>query len=639
MDFLTSQRRGRALLVLLCLVLSFFGCSDEPPTERSDVSGLAAAEAWLFRAADGKLVVGASAEPPPCGSVLVGTVEAPGTAARTTTRADGYFKLENIPVRQGVLRAVSQDGAVAADVPVTLVSDVTVRLGQPPITREQAIASLRATLERTHDLETLLIMGAQNPFPASVVAAPAMGDAEARPAPGQAITLGAAQQWFFFVDPYSDMLMQHPVIYALVDALSGQVTLHEAATSAPLINGFSFYYRNGDRNLVSPDLVSAPTKPAAEGPRVGTTSQGLSVERAPEGPRPSPRGHLLGCSKSTSYAFIVNGGDEVALANSASAFRDMLIKTRGVAPENIVQFDPLHNALTILSDIPKALAALKAKLTPCDTLWLYVVAHGYKGSAGFNLITDSGNFYKLYQDWEAQAFMAQQIDLSDVRACHLYAVFDTCFSGNWIAPLSAQLAPKTGLEAVVVTSTDTAHGAHISKTLGLGLPQTVFTRYLLDGLADASTSDAPAPLDVGFDLAMSTIRRRSNEDKTLPTYTGLWYSRALSSNPQVWVRPRASGETCEGVTVGGPGVQPPDAGGEPKLAVKLDYALGSYPAGEVIVLDRVTGGRVSEIDEGCDGRHLHAEDMRVGVVIDGASGPHPDLAPSGCGYGRIVSVP
>lgn len=63
-----------------------------------------------------------------------------------------------------------------------------------------------------------------------------------------------------------------------------------------------------------------------------------------------------------------------------------------------------------------------------------------------------------------------------------------------------------------------------------------------------------------------------------------------------------------------------------------------FPAGSVVPLENIEGGKVVEGHPGCgDGDpHLHAEGE--GIVADGI-GPFPDPNPGGCGYGTIVEVP
>jgi hypothetical protein len=68
-------------------------------------------------------------------------------------------------------------------------------------------------------------------------------------------------------------------------------------------------------------------------------------------------------------------------------------------------------------------------------------------------------------------------------------------------------------------------------------------------------------------------------------------------------------------------------------AVVLSSTLGSYPAGSITTLDRVTGGHLGNPESGCSSVHLHGT-----IFIDG-TGPYADPQPSGCGQGPIVQVP
>ncbi|OGA19280.1 MAG: hypothetical protein A3H32_04000 [Betaproteobacteria bacterium RIFCSPLOWO2_02_FULL_63_19] len=68
-------------------------------------------------------------------------------------------------------------------------------------------------------------------------------------------------------------------------------------------------------------------------------------------------------------------------------------------------------------------------------------------------------------------------------------------------------------------------------------------------------------------------------------------------------------------------------------AVQLGSPLGTFPAGSVIALSRIGGGRTAGQDNGCSGMHLHGD----AISIDGA-GAYPDPAPHNCGYGLVITV-
>ncbi|MBX3273646.1 MAG: hypothetical protein KF729_25505 [Sandaracinaceae bacterium] len=69
-------------------------------------------------------------------------------------------------------------------------------------------------------------------------------------------------------------------------------------------------------------------------------------------------------------------------------------------------------------------------------------------------------------------------------------------------------------------------------------------------------------------------------------------------------------------------------------AVTLDYAHGAYEAGTVVRMTCVFDGVVSDVEPGCDGRHLHG----AAVVIKDAPAT-PDRAPMNCGHGRVAERP
>jgi hypothetical protein len=66
-------------------------------------------------------------------------------------------------------------------------------------------------------------------------------------------------------------------------------------------------------------------------------------------------------------------------------------------------------------------------------------------------------------------------------------------------------------------------------------------------------------------------------------------------------------------------------------AVTLDYDHGPHPAGTVVHLACITGGRVSGMEAGCDGPHLHGDPIMIRT-----DGTFPDTAPMSCGHGRVA---
>lgn len=71
-------------------------------------------------------------------------------------------------------------------------------------------------------------------------------------------------------------------------------------------------------------------------------------------------------------------------------------------------------------------------------------------------------------------------------------------------------------------------------------------------------------------------------------------------------------------------------------ALKLDAATGGFGAGTVIPLANITGAsRVAAHVPICSVEHVHESVPGAGIRIQG-SGPFPDPAPGGCGYGEVV---
>ena len=93
----------------------------------------------------------------------------------------------------------------------------------------------------------------------------------------------------------------------------------------------------------------------------------------------------------------------------------------------------------------------------------------------------------------------------------------------------------------------------------------------------------------------------------------LWETGSDSTVPISQSKPRAAAATVE--------------------AVQLDVAVGLYPAGSIVPLTRIRGTRIGNPESGCDSRHLHG-----GPAYFDNVGPYSDPNPSGCGYGKVVSV-
>jgi hypothetical protein len=371
-----------------------------------------------------------------------------------------------------------------------------------------------------------------------------------------------------------------------------------------VLNGVGFYADHGTY-ASSPDLVQLPTS-LADTPPVDTDLAATAQLAA----------HVPGCTNGKTYALLIKGGTEVSMGTSFDDFAEMLTDVQGADPMDIEKV--VAPTADPVGQIRSKLNAIKAKLTACDTLWVYIIAHGYSGDAAVADFTVENTGYKFWRDGSTVTFGPNDLDLRDARACHIYVVVDSCYSGNWIdAPngnLKSQLLPKTGLEALIFTSADRHHTANLRFVLHL--PGAVFTDYFVEGMEDASdlNNDLPADPLAGFDKAKGDM-----DFDSAPTITGTYAKRGLASMPQVWQRPRQPGETCAG----------------PVTGVVLGTMLSpTLTAGSFVTLDRVTNCIIaSGHGLACEEPHLHAASP-AGIMIDG-TGPFADPDPTACGYGLV----
>jgi hypothetical protein len=585
--------RVRAVAVFLPLLLA--ACGGGSTQAALVLTGLGSIEGIIVSDPGGHRFGAA----PGAAGVEVTVIGGPGPLM---TDAQGAFRFDGLPAGSHVLRIGPAAGPFT-DIAVTVVGDAVIDLTPPAVDRAAAAAAVLAALSVDHLPDTIALLSPLHPLPEGVAVGPGMGDKNGNEDPALGFYVPAGRHWFFFADPYSDTFFQHPTYFVTVDAATGDVVVR-SSTAWPVLNGVGFY-ADHSASLASPDLVQAPTNLVDEPPTdaVLTGTARLAA-------------HVPGCTDGKTYALLIRGGTETSMSTSFDDFEEMLIDVQGAEAGNIEKVEaPTNNPV---GQIRTKLAAIKAKLTVCDTLWVYIIAHGYSGDSAVADFTVVDPGLALWRDEVKVPFGPNDIDLRDVVACHIYVVVDSCYSGNWInAPngnLMSQLVPKTGLEAMIITSADRTHTANLRFVLHL--PGAVFTDYFVEGMEDASELNGDLPADplAGFDKAKSDM-----DFNTGPTITGTYAKRGLASMPQAWVRPRQPGETCAG----------------PVTGVVLGTTLSpTLTAGAFVALSRVSGGNVvGGHGLNCEEDHLHSVSPG-GIMIDG-QGPFPDPDPSACGYGLI----
>jgi hypothetical protein len=253
MEIMTWKRlRGAGLLAVgVVLALAVWGCGSSAPGEAGGTPaqvGRGGATGFLFRAADGTLMIGRTAAPPPGFSAAAGvTVEVQGQGS-VQTAASGQFRFTNLSTGLATLKA----GTLT--VPITVLGNVEVTLGDPPTSRAAAIQAVRDALNALVPPGTAVdIFAPMQPLPPNVAIRPALRD-------GEPLHRTTSEQWFVYVDLQPGVRFEHPVLYFLVDAITGAVTRIDAA-SWPALNDLSYYNTDGLPPSV-PDVVQAAARTA-----------------------------------------------------------------------------------------------------------------------------------------------------------------------------------------------------------------------------------------------------------------------------------------------------------------------------------------------------------------------------------------
>lgn len=505
-----------ALLVLIGCGGGGGGGSSSPPP----VSRIGAIEGFIFSGPGGgpPITLGATATPPSAGLVpLAGaSVAVADSTGAATTEANGHFLLRGATAGLRTLR-VTPAGGAPADFPVTILGDATIRVGEPTVKRQQAMELVKQAVAQSIPLENAFILGPQQPLPAGVRVAPAMGDDKGEDDPSL-VTRPSSPQWFFFVDTESDAYFQHPVRYFFVDAESGNVTIRDA-TSWPTINSLN-YYADRNVNLTSPDMIQAPA-----GAR--SVSSGAP---APAEVKASPvvtRSHEPGLEDPKTFGLLVVGAKDLRSFVENRIQVQGLIGRGGIPPPGEVRVLELERRETVLRQFEEICSRAGAG----DTLVFYLTTHGTKDGGALLASRDT------FEDGSVRArqeyIRPEDFDFSKCRACHILVIVDTCFAGHWKEKLGPKLAGLQGREAVLMTSSDTAHIAYgfIKNTEPSRFTSPVVRAFR--GLAGPDGTQKVDPARV-FEFAKGELENSEDPD-------------VRQQNPQFFQRVPNPDETCAGV--------------------------------------------------------------------------------------------
>jgi hypothetical protein len=487
-------------------------------------TGLGRVVGTLYADGSGNVVAVRGAAPAgdlPLAGASVGLASGP----QSTTDASGHFELDGVPAGAQLL-GITPPGGASTTLAVHSIPGALVTAGDPAISRDSAVqivAGYAASVGASGASQTY---GTHQPIPAGVT----LGTGIATSSLAAAESCVATESWLFEVDPYPEFLSEHAVRLVLIDAKSGALTAR-VANAWPTANGAPLFHE-ADANLAAVDVVAAATAPNAVAPSSGDlagapdaalTGQSASTRARPRfGPPPGRK-----------YGIIILGDGSAttgfALGISKEDFSKFLIAQEGVDSLDLTIISP--RTANVVQQIQTALATVKQNAQPCDSVYIAVFAHG--------VMADEPSFSVEDQTGDSLYLGKNTIDLTGLKAQHVFLFFETCGSGGWIRVMQSQLDPST--EAVVVTSTDSSHPSAVNIIPGLnGVPGARFTNYFL-----AAAASLPTPVDYvqAYDGAMHAL----NDDSNYSTSNFMTAGRAsasLSAKPQLWSQAGSPG-SCD----------------------------------------------------------------------------------------------
>lgn len=537
-----KRLRGAGLLAVgVVLALAVWGCGSSAPGEAGGTPaqvGRGGATGFLFRAADGTLMIGRTAAPPPSFSAAAGvTVEVQGQGS-VQTSASGQFRFTNLSTGLATLKA----GTLT--VPITVLGNVEVTLGDPPTSRAAAIQAVRDALNALVPPGTAVdIFAPMQPLPPNVAIRPALRD-------GEPLHRTTSEQWFVYVDLQPGVRFEHPVLYFLVDAITGAVTRIDAA-SWPALNDLSYYNTDGPPPSV-PDVVQAAARTAR------ADHQPPVDFGTPNPPLPEPHGRADDPGKT--YLMTVQGDRGLDFGADPPRIPGLLAKM-GLPPIAAVDHVKSWQLNAPRGAGEAALSArfdaLAAKTKSGDTLVFYLTTHGQTrdyevGDTGttkaYNFTMELSNTPPGKEESWGRSYRTEYIsplslNFSRAKACRIVIIADTCYSGYWVTLQSARLQALSGKEVVVMTAANTSETA-----TGLTKPETVTVGgapiTLAKGGAFTSalvhTFNGNVPGDQLYARFQSGFTQSVQIADAVNARFGL-----RSQQPQFWTRQLSPDESCE----------------------------------------------------------------------------------------------
>ena len=544
-------------------------------------AGRGAVEAYVFQSPSGGPLLLSTTNTPPAGATpAVGVrAEIVGGGPSATVGADGSLRLGGIEPGLRTLRLTPANGGAPTDVPLTVVPDATLPLGQTAVSRQNAVEALRTFAAGLNAAELFTgsdVLVTSTPLPAGVRLSPAL------PSGDEQEMAIERPSWVLYVDMAPQSRFGHPTVLALVDAETGAVRA-QGMLSWPLFNDASFY-ADSQVNATSPDALmvasgargnhsSSSGNRAARGLVWPETEEGAATCRAAD-PETS-RTHVL----------MIQGDRR---SDFAADMEDVAVSL-GVAPfprtgtfRRIRTFEGSSGAR---ARILQEFAAVRDAAKSGDTFVLYVTSHGQIGqtsvpaeekaggglifrpavkkppeqiAASYRLICESAGDSPFASDTfetldgkiiKFDNIAVNEFDFSPCKACRIVLWIDTCYSGNWINIQRSRLEALKDRDILILTSADQEHVAEgiLDFTLVevggeiFGLPEGgLFTNGLVEGLrrvrgSEAAETGADA-LAAAFPFAVS-VTNENNKFSLSPLQGAL-------QSPQLFRRPLEPDAVC-----------------------------------------------------------------------------------------------
>lgn len=227
--------------------------------------------------------------------------------------------------------------------------------------------------------------------------------------------------WFFWIDLAPDAAWQHPVVYAFVDAESGDVEL-VGAYDEPRVNGRDVA-RTDDKD--DPTFLFGRARRAPARLRILPDADDLDAAMDKIGLRSLGEAGTECCSGYAAIIVEMNYEHEGYQANSPAMKEKLLSRGYAVTHVKRSSQDPAAETAAIHGALDAVIASSRAQGAPLCQVVFFYDGHG------------SNNAPFIYTATDPPGFLSAKdvaIKLADVNACEVSVIVHSCFSGNWLLP-------------------------------------------------------------------------------------------------------------------------------------------------------------------------------------------------------------